>query len=215
MCDGRRKSMISQFRQETGLLIDISKPGFRNTNDGNTARRFFQNPEISARITGIDQMPIYRFSVLLKAVSSGYDVDPQLYDLYAFDTAKIYVNLHEWYLMSPTLHILLRGKHVINNFHLSIGQLSEDVQELRHKELRFFREHNTRKISRKSTNSDLIRVLLTSSDPYISGIRLLPSKKKNNAKDALTKDLTAQEKMKSLVQMKTLPKREAFVAFQQ
>ncbi|KAF2891943.1 hypothetical protein ILUMI_14230 [Ignelater luminosus] len=178
MCDIRRKSLISQFRQETELLIDIPKPGFRNTNDGNTARRFFQGPEISARITGIDQMLIYRFSVLLKASSSGYDVDPQLYDLYAFDTAKIYVNLHEWYLMSPTLHkILLPGKHVINNFQLSISQLSEDVQESRHKELRFFREHNTRKISRQSTNSNLMRVLLTSSDPYIFGIRLLPPKK--------------------------------------
>ncbi|KAF2879214.1 hypothetical protein ILUMI_26969 [Ignelater luminosus] len=67
--------------------------------------------------------------------------------------------------------------HLEMIYMLPIGQLSEDVQKSRHKELRFFREHNTSKIPRQSTNSDLIRVFLTSSDPYISGIRLLPPKK--------------------------------------
>ena len=37
-----------------GLIVDQPKPGFGNTNDGNTARRFFQNAEKSAEITKID-----------------------------------------------------------------------------------------------------------------------------------------------------------------
>lgn len=36
-----------------GLIVDKPKPVYGSTNDGNTARRFFQNPELSAKITGI------------------------------------------------------------------------------------------------------------------------------------------------------------------
>lgn len=35
----------TKFREEMGLLVDIPKPGFGNTNDGNTSRRFFADPE--------------------------------------------------------------------------------------------------------------------------------------------------------------------------
>lgn len=46
------KSRIQkEFREKTGLIIDQPKPGFGNSNDGNTARRFFQNAELSAEIT--------------------------------------------------------------------------------------------------------------------------------------------------------------------
>lgn len=36
-----------------GLLIDVPKAGYGNSNDGNTSPRFFQNAECSSRITGI------------------------------------------------------------------------------------------------------------------------------------------------------------------
>lgn len=62
----------------------------------------------------------------------------------------------------------------------SIGKLSEEAQEARNKELKKYREHNTRENSRVNTNEDLIHVLLVSSDPYISSLRNCPSKKKNH-----------------------------------
>lgn len=37
----RKEEIRSRLRSEMGLLIDILKPGFGTTNDGNTARRFF------------------------------------------------------------------------------------------------------------------------------------------------------------------------------
>ncbi|KAL4152921.1 hypothetical protein QTP88_000754 [Uroleucon formosanum] len=43
-----------EFKEKLGLLVDKPKPGFGNSNDGNTARRFFQNSEISAEITKLD-----------------------------------------------------------------------------------------------------------------------------------------------------------------
>jgi len=57
---------------------------------------------------------------------------------------------------------------VIKNALLSIGQLSEEAQESRNKDYSNFRENHTRKISRLSTNTDLMHVLLISSDPVIS-----------------------------------------------
>lgn len=42
------------FKEEMGLLVDIPKAGYGNTNDGNTSKRFFADPDTSSRIIGID-----------------------------------------------------------------------------------------------------------------------------------------------------------------
>jgi len=55
-----------------GLLIDWPRPGGSGTtNDGNTARRFFSNPDLSSSITGIDKEIMVRFKVILEVVSLG------------------------------------------------------------------------------------------------------------------------------------------------
>jgi hypothetical protein len=53
------------------LLIDIPKPGFGTTNDGNTAKVLFKNTSISDRITEIDEELIKRFNVILQTSSCG------------------------------------------------------------------------------------------------------------------------------------------------
>lgn len=63
------------FKKEIGLVVDKPKPGFENSNDGNTARRFFANPEFSAEITGLDVTLIKNFDTLLRALSSGFDIN--------------------------------------------------------------------------------------------------------------------------------------------
>ncbi|KAJ4429838.1 hypothetical protein ANN_22042 [Periplaneta americana] len=54
---------------------------------------------------------------------------------------------------------------------LPIGQLSEEAQEARNKDIKRFREHHTRKNSRINTVTDLVNNLLVSSDPLISSLR--------------------------------------------
>ena len=49
-----KSRIIKEFRNQLGLIIDTPKQGFGNTNDGNTARRFFEYPDITSAITGID-----------------------------------------------------------------------------------------------------------------------------------------------------------------
>jgi len=51
-----KKTKINQnkFKERLGLIVDKLKPEFRNSNDGNTARRFFIKPEISVDITRLN-----------------------------------------------------------------------------------------------------------------------------------------------------------------
>lgn len=176
----KKQEVISRFRQETGLLIDTVKQGSGNTNDGNTARRFFKDPEKSADITKVDETLIRRFSVILQAISCGYQLNTEKFREYALDTAKCFINLYGWYNMPASVHkILIHGADVMDTLLLPIGLLSEEALEARHKECRYFREHNSRKIGRKQNIEDLLHALLVSSDMVISSLRPLPKRKLN------------------------------------
>jgi len=71
-----KKKLIQQrFKHEMGLNIDVVKQGVGTTNDSNSARRFFENPNKVAEITGLDETLIYNFSVILQVISSGQRVD--------------------------------------------------------------------------------------------------------------------------------------------
>ncbi|KAL0879456.1 hypothetical protein ABMA27_003207 [Loxostege sticticalis] len=70
----RSKEIQKLFKDRMGLIVDKPKPGYGNTNDGNTARRFFSKAELSSEITGLDVTLIRRFHVILRTLSSGYDI---------------------------------------------------------------------------------------------------------------------------------------------
>ncbi|XP_039967555.1 uncharacterized protein LOC120779423 [Bactrocera tryoni] len=165
------------FKDKIGLIVDQPKPGFGNSNDGNTARRFFHNPEMSAAITKVDINLIKKMHTILAVVSSGHDIEVQKFRDYALNTAKYFVKCYPWYNMPPTLHkYFIHGPELISHAMLPIGQLSEEAQEARNKDFKNFREHFSRKCSRKKANEDIFNRLLISSDPVISTTRKLPKK---------------------------------------
>lgn len=96
--------MQKRFRNEIGLLVDIPKPGFGTTNDGNTARRFFDNPSLSADITGVDEELIRRFATILKTISSGFSINIGEFEKYCSETAELYVKKYKWYYMPQSIH---------------------------------------------------------------------------------------------------------------
>lgn len=164
-----KEKIQKSFREEMGLLVDVPKAGYGNSNDGNTSRRFFQNAECSSRITGINIDLINRFKVILEIISSGQEVDYQKFEDYAQDTAKLYVELYGWHPMSPTVHkILIHGAQVMAEAILPIGQLSEEAAEARNKHIRKYRVDFARKFSRIECNRDVLNRLLLTSDPLIS-----------------------------------------------
>lgn len=152
--------------------------GKGSSNDGNTARRFFRDYKETAAITGFDVVLLKRFAVILQTMASGKEINIDAFSSYARDTAAMYVQRYPWYYMPVTVHkILIHGSDVMQHAVVPIGQLSEEVQESRHKEVRRYREHNSRKISRIKTNEDLVHALLIFSDPVIAA-----SRKTNNCK---------------------------------
>lgn len=86
--------------------------------------------------------------------------------------------------MPPSVHkVLLHAPDIISYALVSIGELSEEAAESKNKDIKKIREHHTRKISRISTNTDLLNRLLLSSDPFITGQRKLPCAKKKKKKN--------------------------------
>ena len=174
----RKRELQREFRLQLGLIVDKPKPGFGSSNDGNTARRFFANFQVSAKITGIDETLIKRFYVILQVISSGYDINLELFEKFCINTAKLFVNLYPWYYMPTSVHkVLIHAKEVIEKAILPIGQLSEEAQEARNKDIKKYRSDFSRKFSRVKTMEDVFNRLLVSSDPYISSLRKLPKKK--------------------------------------
>lgn len=169
--DARKKTIIERLKKEMGLLVDIPKPGCGTTNDGNTARRFFQQPTLTSVITGIDEDFINRFAVILRTMSCGFAINVEAFRAYTMDTARLYIKLYSWYYMPASVHkILLHGADIIQYAALPIGILSEEALESRNKDFRNIRENHTRKFSREKTMYDLFHYLLLSSDPLVSSL---------------------------------------------
>ena len=186
--ESKKAKIQNDFRKDLGLIIGVSSPGGSGTsNDGNSTRCFFEEYEISARITGVNVELIRRLGVILKTINCRFDIDASKFDAYCHETFKLYIKHYDWFKMPRTMHqILAHGSVIISNFTVPIGSLSEEAQESRNKDLKYTRTHHTRKANRKQNNADLIHSLLVSSDPYITSLRKQPSP---HASTSLSKEM--------------------------
>ena len=200
----RKKEIQKEFRLKLGLLVDHPKQGYGSTNDGNTARRFFQNSSISSQITGINENLIERFHVILQTISCGLDINVLKFEGYVIATARQFVQLYPWYNMPTSVHkILVHGHRIIEQSLLPIGQMSEEAQESYNKVIKKTRTDFARKCSRKKTMEDIFLRLFVKSDPVISAIsdgkNLKQRKNKQLSTEALTLlDLSIEEKLEQL-----------------
>lgn len=167
-----RKTSIQQaFKEELHLNIDCPKQGFGSSNDGNTARRFFENSSVSAKILEVDEVLINKFHTILQVLSSGFAVKIELFRSFCYETAEMFVKLYPWYCMPTSIHkILIHGPQIVEWAPLPIGQLSEDAQEARNKDIKQYREHFSRKSERSKTMEDIFHRMMITSDPYISSL---------------------------------------------
>ncbi|XP_018338944.1 PREDICTED: uncharacterized protein LOC108756365 [Trachymyrmex septentrionalis] len=176
----RKADTQKAFKEKLGLIVDQPKQG-GSSNDGNTARRFFQEAATSSEITNIDVRLIRRFHVILQLISSNYDIDISKYEKFAFETAELFVDLYPWYPMPTTIHkLLIHGPLIIASALLPIGQMSEEAQEASNKLIKKYRRDFSRKHSRKATMTDVFHRLLLSSDPFVSSVRKIPKKQKKS-----------------------------------
>jgi len=71
---------------------------------------------------------IKKLGDILIAISSGYEINFELFEQYCRETAKLY----NWYRMPPSMHtILMHGSMVIKSALLPIEQLLEEAQKSR------------------------------------------------------------------------------------
>lgn len=173
----QKERILGNIKRTMHLNPARPKQGFGSTTDGNTARRFFADPLTASKATGVDEELIRRFAVILFVLSSGNVIKVEEFEKYCGNTLALYKEKFSWYPMTPTVHkILSHGSVIIKNAILPLGQLSEEAQESRNKDVRNYRQFFTRKASRKMNIEDLFCRLLLSSDPVISSARPLPKK---------------------------------------
>ena len=163
------------------LLIDHPLPGVSGTsNDGNTARKFFENWQITSEILNLNSNMIFRFSIILRTISSHYCLNFSKFSNFTRETAELYVKEHHWYPIPNAVHKpLVHGSTVASNMSVPLGMMSEEAQESRNRDFKNYRQHHARQFSRQASNTDLIHRLLKTSDPVIS---MLKHKKKKKSK---------------------------------
>lgn len=91
----------------------------------------------------MDEVIISRCAVILKVINFNYEKkNVNAFDKYCVETAECYVALYNWYYMPvsvPTvlivwvLHASFQGCHVVPNVIIALGELSEEVQEVKSK----------------------------------------------------------------------------------
>ena len=129
----RSEEFNQKFKKQMGLIVDRPKPGYGNTNDDNAVHRCFLNPEKrSGEITGFYVELIKKFSVLLRTLSSGHEIDCVKFENLCFKTRTLYLNLYLWYYMSVTVHkILTHNTEVLKLFILLIGLQMHEEERMR------------------------------------------------------------------------------------
>lgn len=76
--------------------------------------------------------------------------------------------------MPPSVHkALIHGADIMESFKLPLGWYSEEAQENNNKSFRKGRPGYSRIMSRKETNEDTFKYLMSNSDPFISHYRIV------------------------------------------
>ena len=113
----RKVEVRAEFRKKMGLVIDqprVGGPG--SSNNGNIAKRFFKQHDLSANIMNMDADLMKRLYINLATRSCGYDINSSKFKAFCWETVLLYVDLYLWYPMAQILHKILIGYEVIELF---------------------------------------------------------------------------------------------------
>lgn len=162
--------------------------GAGSSNNGNTSRRAFQNPEILAELLELDEKLIKNLHSILVCLLCQLPINPIKFRAFCLETAEIFVSNYEWYNMPATVHaILVHGAEIMINMPLPAGMYGEEGLEACNKFIKSNRTFHSRRDSRLHTMTDMFHRRMDASDPLISTIRTAKSKKIH--KDKLPEDV--------------------------
>ena len=112
-----------------GLNIDMPRDsGHGTSNDGNTARRFYERPDIVSKILDVPAELVWGIGEIWHTLTSGRFIDTDLFGEFCQNWLDFYkTSSISWYLLSPTIHkVLEHGVQIIENLPLPIGWYSEE-----------------------------------------------------------------------------------------
>ena len=165
----KKQEIHDRFKVKLGLKVDEPKQGAGNTNNGNTARRAFQNEKVFADVCGLDQDLIHRYHMILVALSCKLPLDPKVFGTYCRETAELQLQLYPWFRFPVSIHVvLIHGTRILSSSVLPIGMMSEEAQESRNKDNKIYRRMHARKTSRTDNISDVFHRLMVTGDIVIS-----------------------------------------------
>ena len=125
----RKQEVHDRFKAELGLKVDEPKQGAGNTNDGNTARRAFQDEKTFADICGLDKSLVHRFHIILIAISCKLPLDSEKFGAFCWETAELLIELYPWIRIPVSVHILLiQGAAILSSSMLTVGMMSDEAQ---------------------------------------------------------------------------------------
>ena len=83
----------------------------------------------------------------------GFEPNTEKFNQYAKDTTKLFVKEYPLFYMPDSFHyILVHEANIVDGAILYIGHLSEETQEFRNKDPKYFRKSRSRETSQSSTN---------------------------------------------------------------
>jgi hypothetical protein len=103
----RKEEFKGRFGSEIEVLVDMPNFGSANTNDGNPARHFFPSPSRSSAIVDVKEELMKRFTTILHATSSEYQINMSTFGTYAKQVTKLYMQCYSWHLTTVTGHRIL------------------------------------------------------------------------------------------------------------
>ena len=160
--------------EDVKIFVSIVKQGKGNSNTGNIAQRFFENPNVTSEITDLSESLISRMATLLNIINSVSTChSPEEYreaSKVLFD--QIVEEIGEYGNMSPTVHRYLVHGHVFldwaKQLKIPLGRFSESAVEYRNKDRRKARLKFSRKNTRLNNIKDMYHYLIKTSDPVVN-----------------------------------------------
>ena len=125
----KKRKIQKAFFRKMGLNIDMPRDsGHGTSNDGNTARRFYERPDIVSKILDVPAELVWGIGEIWHTLTSGRFIDTDLFGEFCQNWLEFYkTSSISWYLLSPTIHkVLEHGVQIIENLPLPIGWYSEE-----------------------------------------------------------------------------------------
>lgn len=167
----KKKEIQRSLYESLNMRFGIVKNGFGTSNTGNMARIFFAHPRTISETLNLPFDIVKNLSILMIVISCQLPINIPTFKEFLQQTRILWCQKLSWYPMPPTVHKLLaHGDQIALSSIVTLGELSEEASEGKHKDFRFVKLHLTRKVDRVSTNTDLFMHSWGSSDPPVSTV---------------------------------------------